>query len=88
MCQTALPQHWIESAPTVAERARRRAALDRLAVVRNGYRVYDGPAVLDVIRTWDRNFEWTPGKDRGVLIHGPSGKLVEHSVLTGRLLVP
>ena len=88
MCQAALPQHWLDLAPTPAERARRRAALDRLAVVRDGYRVYDGAAVLDLIRTWDRSFDWTPGEDRGVLIHGPGGRLVEQSALIGRLLVP
>src|SRR5947209_1353758 len=46
VCQANLPDHWLDSAPTSAERARRMAALDRLAVVRDGYKVYDGPAVL------------------------------------------
>jgi len=88
MCQAALPEHWLDGAPTIAERARRRAALDRLAVVRDGYRVYGGAAGLDLSRTWDRSFDWTPGEDRGVLIHGPGGRLVEQSALIGRLLVP
>ena len=61
MCQAALPQHWLDLAPTPAERARGRAALDRLDVVRDGYKVMDGPAVLDLIRRWDRRFEWVPG---------------------------
>src|SRR5213593_525865 len=81
MCQAALPQHWIEAAPTPVERARRRAALDRLAVVRDGYRVYDGPSVLDLIGTWGRSFDWTPGRDRGVLIHDRWGRLIETSAL-------
>ncbi len=90
MCQAALPQHWLDAAPTSAERARRRAALDRLAVVRDGYRVYDGPAVLFLIETWDRRFEWVPGErgGRGVLVHNSRGKLVEDSALTDRLLIP
>jgi len=89
MCHAALPQHWLDAAPTPAERARRRAALDRLAVVRDGYRVYDGPAVLDLIRTWDRSFDWTPGEqgDRGVLVHDSRGRLIETSACAGRLLV-
>ena len=88
MCQAALPQHWLDAAPMPAERARRRAALDRLAVVRDGYRVYDGPAVLDVIRSWDRSFEWVPGEDRGALIQDRMGRLIEASDLLGRLVVP
>ena len=88
MCQAALPQHWLDAALTPAERARRRAALDRLAVVRDSYRVYDGPAVLDLIRTWDHSFDWTPGADRGVLIHDRRGRLVETSALTATLLRP
>jgi len=88
MCQADLPHHWIDAAPTSVERARRRAALDRLAVIRNGYRVYDGPAVLDLIRTWDRSFDWTPGKDRGVLIHDRRGRLTETCAFLNGLLVP
>src|SRR3989442_10337010 len=88
MCQAALPQHWSDAAPTPAERARRRAALNRLAVVRDGSKVFDGPAVLDLIRTWDRSFDWTPGEDRGVLIHDRQGWLIETSGLLRRLLRP
>ena len=90
VCQAALPQHWIDAAPTPAERARRRAALDRLAVLREGYRVYDGPTVLDLIRRWDRRFEWVPAErgDRGVLVHNPRAMLVEESETLRRLLVP
>ena len=61
----------------------------RLAVVQDGYRVYDGPAVLDLIRRWDRRFEWVPGErgDRGVLVHDTRGRLVEDSEAIRRLLV-
>jgi|SRR5947208_7919814 len=83
------------SAAALARRspyARRASAqaggLDRLAVVRDGYRVYDGPAVLDVIRSWDRSFEWVPGEDRGALIQDRMGRLIEASALLGRLVVP
>jgi len=90
VCQAALPQHWIDSAPNIAERASRRAALDRLAVDRDGHKVMDGPAVLDLIRRWDRRFEWVPGErgDRGVLVHNPRAMLVEESETLRRLLVP
>src|SRR5437773_4003150 len=36
MCQANLPGHWLHSVQNAAERARREAALDRLAVVRDG----------------------------------------------------
>ncbi|HYS74034.1 MAG TPA: hypothetical protein VEO96_08670 [Thermoplasmata archaeon] len=90
MCQAALPQHWIDSAPTPAERARRKAALDRLAVVRDGYKVMDGPAVLFLIETWGRRFDWVPCERgaRGVLVHDPRGKLVEESEAVRWLLIP
>lgn len=87
MCQAAKPAHWLDSAPTPAERARRKAALDALAVLRDGYRVIDGPAVLDIIRRWDKGFEWVPGKDRGILITDQRGRL-EDSTLIRRLLSP
>jgi len=89
MCQANLPGHWLDAAPTSAERLRRTAALSRLAVVRDGYKVYDGRAVLDLIRTWDRRFEWTPGGrgDRGVLVYDTRGKVVE-SGLIRKVLTP
>lgn len=89
VCQAALPAHWIESAQTPAERARRRTALERLAVVRpDGIRVMDGPAVLDLIRRWDRAFEWVPSKDAGIAVYKPGRGLVEESALARRLLTP
>ena len=88
MCQANLPGHWIESAPTGAERARRKAALDRLAVVRDGYRVYDGPAVLDLIRQWNRRFQWSPDGDRGCLVSDSEGRLVESSEVCRAFLTP
>jgi len=83
-----MPGHWVDSAPTPAERARRRAALDRLALVRDGYRVYDGPVVLDLIRRWDKAFAWEPGRDRGVLVTDWRGLLIDRSTLVGVLLRP
>ncbi len=88
VCQAALPQHWLDSAPTGAERDRRRAALDNLAVVRDGYTVMDGPAVLDLIRCWDRGFSWQPSKDRGALITDQQGRLIETGGLSRALLTP
>jgi len=83
-----LPGHWLDSALTSAERGRRKAALDRLAVVRDGHRVYDGPAVLALIRRWDKAFEWVPSEDRSVLIHDQWGRLIETSQLAEKLLEP
>ena len=88
MCQANIIGHWLDGSPTAEERARRRAALERLAVVRDGYRVYDGPAVLDLIRTWNRSFDWVPGEDWGILVHDLRGRLIEHSALAGLLLRP
>lgn len=47
----------------------------------------DFPSVLDLIKRWDRAFEWVLGKDRGLVVHAPNGRLVESS-LACRLLVP
>ena len=88
MCQAALPQHWLDLAPTPAERARRRAALDRLAVVRDGYKVMGGPTVLDLIRRWDRAFAWEPARDRGAVIHDGQGRMIETSALAKFLQRP
>jgi hypothetical protein len=61
--------------------------LDRLAVLRDGYRVYDGPAVLDVIKRWDKAFRWGP-ENKGALIHDARGRLFETSTLVKALLRP
>src|SRR2546426_9282097 len=47
----------------------------RLAVVQDGYRGYDGPAVLDLIRRWDRRVLWGSGGGGGSggVGHGPKG---------------
>src|SRR3989442_3992033 len=79
MCHAALPQHWLDAAPTPAERARRRAPPDRPAGVRDGYRVYDRPAGVGPNPNWDRSFDWTPRGQggRGVLVHESRGRVIE-----------
>ena len=88
VCQANLPGHWLDAAPTSTERARRKAALERLVVVRDGYRAYDGPAVLELIRRWEKPFAWKSVRDFGVLIHTEGGKLRPDSRLIRRLLTP
>ena len=87
MCQANIIGHWLEGAPTPEERLRRMAALEAIMMVdEHGDRHWDGPSVLDLIRRWDRSFEWVPGQDRGVLVYAPDGRLVETSQFVRTLL--
>ena len=80
MCQANLIGHWLDGAPTAEERQRRKEALEAIVTVgEDGVVSYDGPAILDLIRRWDKPFKWVPGRDRGILVHDGQGRLIEES---------
>ena len=80
MCQVNIVGHWLDGSHTAEERERRKAALEAIVRVdEHGFRYWDGPAVLDLIRRWDKPFKWVPGRDSGILVHDGQGRLIEES---------
>lgn len=89
MCQANLIGHWLDGASTVKERQRRKVGLEAILMVdEHGHRYWDGPAVLDLIRRWERAFDWVPGEDPGILVYDKQGRLIECSAAADRLLRP